>query len=55
MKAKQRILTARYFPASRLSRIYIDGVWTYTTDDKLFGCTQNDIEYFLRNGNYWKK
>ena len=50
-----RNLTARYFESSNLSRIYEDGKWIYTTDEDLSNFTENDIKYFLRTGNYWKK
>ena len=50
-----RNLTARYFESSKLSRIYENGKWIYTTDENLSNCTENDIKYFLRVGDYWKK
>ena len=57
MKATKitRNLTARYFESSKLSRIYENGKWIYTTDEDLSDCTENDIKYFLRVGSYWKK
>lgn len=50
-----RKLTARYFETSKLSRIYEDGKWLYTTDEDLSYCTASDIANFLRTGSYWKK
>ena len=50
-----RNLTARYFKSSKLSRIYENGKWIYTTDENLSDYTENDIKYFLRVGYYWKK
>lgn len=50
-----RNLTARYFETSKLSRIYENGKWIYTTDEDLSNCTANDLAYFLRVGSYWKK
>ena len=50
-----RKLTSRYFPCARLSRVYVNGKWTYTTDEDLSDCTANDIQYFLRTGVYWKR
>ena len=57
MKATKitRNLTARYFESSKLSRIYENGKWIYTTDEDLSNCTENDIKSFLRRGDYWKK
>ena len=55
MKTTNRQLTARFFPCARLSRIYVNGKWTYTTDEDLSDCTANDIQYFLRTGVYWKR
>lgn len=52
---KKRVLTARYFPTSKLSRIYENGTWLYTTDENLSNCTHNDINSFLRYGYYWLK
>lgn len=52
-----RNLTARYFRSSKLSRIYENGKWIYTTDEDLTFLTKNELNYFLifRLGNYWKK
>lgn len=55
MKTTQRRLTARYFPTSKLSRIYENGKWIYTTDSNLSNCTLADISDFLKRGDYWKK
>lgn len=50
-----RNLSSRYFPSSRLSRIYENGKWLYTTDKRLDNMTRSDIAYFLRYGSYWAK
>lgn len=50
---KTRNLTARYFKSSKLSRIYEDGKWLYTTDEDLSNSTSNDIAHFLKVGSYW--
>lgn len=55
MKTTPRNLTSRYFESSKLSRIYEDGKWLYTTNEDLSNCNVNDLSYFLRNGNYWRK
>ena len=51
----KRKLTARYFAGVQLSRIYVNGTWVYTTDENLSGCSESEIQYFLANGDYWKK
>ena len=53
MKTK-RILTAKYFPTSRLSRIYENGKWLYTTDENLDYFTSNDIAYYLKTSQNYK-
>ena len=50
-----RQLTARFFPCAGLSRIYVNGKWVYSTDENLSGCSEGEIQYFLANGDYWKK
>ena len=52
MKTK-RNLSARWFASAKKSRIYENGIWIYTTDENLSGCTSGDVAYFLRVGNYW--